>query len=65
MSLSNRFSQPYVDGVDSFIEFASANSGEAVEIKCPCIDCRNYYKHKYDVVKAHLLIRGIMVSYTT
>ncbi|KAG5548775.1 hypothetical protein RHGRI_014205 [Rhododendron griersonianum] len=33
MSLSDRFSQPYVDGVDYFIEFASANSGEAVEIK--------------------------------
>ncbi|KAI8547733.1 hypothetical protein RHMOL_Rhmol07G0218700 [Rhododendron molle] len=65
MSLSDRFSQPYVDGVDYFIEFASANSGEAVEIKCPCIDCRNFYKHKYDTVRAHLLVRGIMLSYTT
>ncbi|XP_058214912.1 uncharacterized protein LOC131326234 [Rhododendron vialii] len=65
MALSDRFSQPYVDGVDYFNEFASANSGEAVEIKCPCIDCRNFYKHKYDTIKAHLLVRGIMLSYTT
>ncbi|KAH7838637.1 hypothetical protein Vadar_029362 [Vaccinium darrowii] len=65
MFLVDRFSQAYVDGVDSFIEFAKAQSGEAVEIKCPCRNCRNYYKNEYDTVKAPLLVRGMMVSYTT
>ncbi|XP_028061843.1 uncharacterized protein LOC114265279 [Camellia sinensis] len=43
MLISNKFSQPYVDGVNSFIEFAK----------------------EYDIVKAHLLISGMIVSYTT
>ncbi|KAI8568178.1 hypothetical protein RHMOL_Rhmol02G0177400 [Rhododendron molle] len=41
MSLPDRFSQPYIDGVSSFIEFAKTHSGEAREIKCPCIQGRN------------------------
>ncbi|XP_028066357.1 uncharacterized protein LOC114269267 [Camellia sinensis] len=65
MLISDRFSQPYVDGVNSFIEFAKAHLGEAREIKCPCINCCNFYKQEYDSVKAHLLISGMIVSYTT
>ncbi|CAL5408901.1 unnamed protein product [Camellia sinensis] len=61
----DRFSQPYVDGVNSFIEFAKVHLGEAREIKCPCINCCNFYKQEYDIVKAHLLISGMIVSYTT
>ncbi|KAL7207377.1 hypothetical protein ACSBR1_029351 [Camellia fascicularis] len=65
MLISDRFSQPYVDGVNSFIEFAKVHLGEGREIKCPCINCCNFYKQKYDIVKAHLLISGMIVSYTT
>ncbi|XP_028051875.1 uncharacterized protein LOC114256424 [Camellia sinensis] len=65
MLISNRFSQPFVDGVNSFIEFAKVHLGEAREIKCPCINCCNFYKQEYDIVKAHLLISGMIVSYTT
>ncbi|CAL5367388.1 unnamed protein product [Camellia sinensis] len=64
MLISDRFSQPYVDGVNSFIEFAKVHLGEAREIKWPCINCCNFYKHEYDIVKAHLLISGMIVSYT-
>ncbi|XP_028055405.1 uncharacterized protein LOC114259573 [Camellia sinensis] len=63
MLISDRFSQPYVDGVNSFIEFAKVHWGEARKIKCPCINCCNFYKQEYDIVKAHLLISGMIVSY--
>ncbi|XP_028114990.1 uncharacterized protein LOC114312895 [Camellia sinensis] len=65
MLISERFSQPYVDGVNSFIEFAKVHLGEAREIKCPCINCYNFYKQEYDIVKAHLLISEMIVAYTT
>ncbi|KAG5512627.1 hypothetical protein RHGRI_038917 [Rhododendron griersonianum] len=65
MLLSDRFCPAYVDGVDSFIEFAKAHLSGEVEIKCPCTNCHNYYKNDYDTVRTHLLIRGMMVSYTT
>ena len=65
MLISDRFSQPYVDGVNSFIEFAKVHLGEAREIMCPCINCCNFYKQEYDSVKAHLLISGMIVLYTT
>ncbi|XP_028124706.1 uncharacterized protein LOC114321702 [Camellia sinensis] len=65
MLISDRFSQPYVDGVNSFIEFAKGHLGEGREIKCPCINCCNFYKQEYDIVKAHLLISRMIVSYTT
>ncbi|KAL7212799.1 hypothetical protein ACSBR2_015476 [Camellia fascicularis] len=65
MSIYDRFSQPYVGAVNSFIEFAKAHLGEAREINCLCINCYNFYKQEYDIVKAHLLISGMMVSYTT
>ncbi|KAH7842869.1 hypothetical protein Vadar_009953 [Vaccinium darrowii] len=65
MLLSDRFSQPYIDGVKSFIDFAKMHSGEAMEIKCPCINCCNFYKQEYTTVEAHLLISGIKQSYTT
>ncbi|XXG53457.1 hypothetical protein AAC387_Pa03g1542 [Persea americana] len=61
----NRFSQPYIDGVNSFIEFAKANSGGSRVIKCPCNYCCNSFKHDYEIVRDHLLVRGMMVSYDT
>ncbi|KAF7128108.1 hypothetical protein RHSIM_Rhsim11G0023200 [Rhododendron simsii] len=65
MLLPDRFCPAYVDGVDSFIEFAKAHLNGEVEIKCPCTNCHNYYKNDYDTVRTHLLVRGMMVSYTT
>ena len=59
----NRFSQPYIDGVNSFIEFAKSTSGGSRVIKCPCNYCCNGFKHDYETVRDHLLRRGMMVSY--
>ncbi|XP_028080870.1 uncharacterized protein LOC114282392 [Camellia sinensis] len=65
MLISDRFSQPYVDGVNSFVEFAKVYLGEGREIKCPCINYCNFYKQEYDTMKVHLLISGMIVPYTT
>ncbi|RWR80301.1 hypothetical protein CKAN_00893400 [Cinnamomum micranthum f. kanehirae] len=59
----NRFSAEYIAGVNSFIDFAKANSGGAVLINCPCNDCCNHRKHDYITVRNHLHIQGMMVSY--
>ena len=64
MLLSNRFSKAYIDGVESFIQFAKVHSGGVGKIKCPYSNFCNYYKQDYNTVEAHLLIRGIMASYT-
>ena len=61
----NRFSQPYIDGVNSFIEFAKSTSGGSRVIKCPCNYCCNGFKHNYKIVRVHLLRHGMMVSYDT
>lgn len=59
----NRFDAEYIDGVISFIDFAKANSGGAVLIRCPCNDCCNHLMQDYDTVRKHLHINGMMVSY--
>ncbi|XXG42239.1 hypothetical protein AAC387_Pa01g2562 [Persea americana] len=61
----DRFSQSYIDGVNSFIEFAKATSGGSRVIKCPCNYCCNGFKHDYEIVRDHLLRRGMLVSYDT
>ena len=59
----NRFSAEYIDGVISFIDFAKANSGGAVLIRCPCNDCCNGLMQEYETVRKHLHINGMMVLY--
>ncbi|XXG77965.1 hypothetical protein AAC387_Pa08g2009 [Persea americana] len=58
-----RFSAKYIAGVNSFIDYAKANSGEAMLINCPCNDCCNHRKHDYVTIRSHLHIQGMMVSY--
>ncbi|XXG53135.1 hypothetical protein AAC387_Pa03g1282 [Persea americana] len=61
----NRFSQPYIDGVNSFIEFTKATSSGSTMIKFPYKYNCNGFKHDYEIVRDHLLWRGMMVSYDT
>ena len=58
-----RFSQPYIDGVNYFIEFAKANSGGSRATKCLCNNCYNSFKHDYEIMRNHLLIHGVLLSY--
>ncbi|KAL7218732.1 hypothetical protein ACSBR2_011915 [Camellia fascicularis] len=58
-------SKEYLEGVQSFIEFATKNLGPQDEIHCPCVDCLNGTKFSRHVVRLHLIRRGIAISYRT
>ncbi|KAL7208519.1 hypothetical protein ACSBR1_030291 [Camellia fascicularis] len=58
-------SEEYVEGVQSFIEFATKNLGPQDEIRCPCVDCLNGTKFSRHIVRLHLIQRGIAISYRT
>ncbi|KAF7130454.1 hypothetical protein RHSIM_Rhsim10G0071800 [Rhododendron simsii] len=65
MAIKNRLSEQYKQGVESFIEFAMANSGAQAEIRCPCIDCLHSKTLSSEVFRIHLIIKGINSSYKT
>ncbi|XP_058207294.1 uncharacterized protein LOC131320577 [Rhododendron vialii] len=65
MATKNRWSEQYKQGVESFIEFAMANSGAQDKIRCPCIDCLNSKTLSSKVVRIHLILKGIDSSYKT
>ncbi|KAL7207974.1 hypothetical protein ACSBR1_029845 [Camellia fascicularis] len=58
-------SKEYLEGVQSFIDFAMQNLGPQDEIRCPCVDCLNGTKFSPHVVQLHLIRRGIACSYRT
>lgn len=62
--MPDRMSQPYIDGVMSFIKFAMAIVDQEGKIQCPCLNCVNYYSQKLRNVQIHLLQYGIMQTYS-
>lgn len=58
-----RLGQQYQDGVRSFIEFVMAKASRDGKIRCPCTECVNFNWYTGEVVKHHLVLRGIMASY--
>ncbi|KAL7260719.1 hypothetical protein ACSBR1_006394 [Camellia fascicularis] len=66
MMITDRLkSKEYIQGVQSFMEFATKNLRPQDEIRCPCVDCLNGTKLPRHVVRLHLLRRGIACSYRT
>ncbi|KAI8527368.1 hypothetical protein RHMOL_Rhmol12G0069600 [Rhododendron molle] len=65
MTIKNRWSKQYKQGVESFIEFAMVNSGAQAKIWCPCIDCLNSKTPCSEVVRIHLILKGIFFLQTT
>ncbi|KAL7253922.1 hypothetical protein ACSBR1_008294 [Camellia fascicularis] len=66
MTIPNQItSRDYKEGMKSFIEFAMENKGSDDEIWCPCVECVNGKRHNSNVVKIHLIRRGIPPSYKT
>ncbi|KAG5547799.1 hypothetical protein RHGRI_013476 [Rhododendron griersonianum] len=59
-----RMSQPYRDGVMSFLHFAMKVVDQEGYIMCPCTKCVNYCRQLTRHVQIHLLQYGIMQSYT-
>ena len=63
LTADGRISQPYFDGVSSFIQFARAVIDGQGNIPCPCLKCVNFYQISPEDVRIHLLQNGIMQSY--
>ena len=60
-----RLSQQYSKGVMSFLNFAKAVGDKNGNIPCPCRNCVNFYRQTPRTVQVHLLLHGIIQSYTT
>ena len=60
-----RYSQPYVDGVESFLDFSySYGNPHGEEIQCPCAKCFNIHCTRRNVVYDHLICYGFVKGYT-
>ena len=60
----DRLSEPYISGMNSFIDFTIAVVDSSGNISCLCIKCVNCYQQSHYVVCVHLLRHGIMQFYT-
>ena len=56
--LADRWSQPYLDAIDRFLNFAYINRDQSARIYCPCRKCENHYFHVRLVVRQHLRDNG-------
>ena len=63
MKLKNRMSQEYLDGVQQFLNFASNHAHLDGTISCPCKQCVHTNLWLIDVVRAHLVSKGICRGY--
>ena len=64
MQLSSRFLPEYVQGVEDFINFARPKANRIGRIRCPCKMCTNRDFKDINVVRKHLLLKGIDKKYT-
>ena len=59
----DRLSREYVNGIDQFLVFAYTGKGADSVIHCPCRQCANRYSFSQDVVRDHLLNKGMLKKY--
>ncbi|GJY78866.1 transposon, En/Spm-like protein [Tanacetum coccineum] len=64
MYLASRASAQYVQGVESFLDFAFEKSRNHGKILCPCIDCLNMSFLTRAVVYDHLICSGFKKNYS-
>ncbi|XP_057803207.1 uncharacterized protein LOC131018507 [Salvia miltiorrhiza] len=60
----NRMSDEYKAGVEAFMQFATQNLTNEELISCPCSACGNLTSKKVELVRLHLLSRGMDLTYT-
>lgn len=60
----DRLDNAYVLGVEKFLNYAFTKLGEKQEIRCPCMKCCNASSRTREMVRSHLLVHGIVRSYT-
>jgi len=60
-----RYSKEYIDGVQSFLDFAySVGDPQAEQIQCPCSKCCNIHWYRRNVIYDHLICYGFVQGYT-
>ncbi|KAH0728079.1 hypothetical protein KY284_003944 [Solanum tuberosum] len=60
-----RYSKQYIEGVESFLDFAySYGDPQGEEIQCPCAKCCNIRWTRRNVVYDHLICYGFVKGYT-
>ncbi|XP_019236266.1 PREDICTED: uncharacterized protein LOC109216558 [Nicotiana attenuata] len=60
-----RYSKEYIEGVQSFLDFAySYGDPQGEEIQCPCAKCCNIRWTRRNVVYDHLICYGFVQGYT-
>ncbi|XP_049378105.1 uncharacterized protein LOC125842859 [Solanum stenotomum] len=62
--ITDRLANAYIDGVENFLDYAFTKLGEPMLIHCPCIKCGNATSRTRVVVRSHLIVHGIIPSYT-
>ncbi|KAL3363155.1 hypothetical protein AABB24_012452 [Solanum stoloniferum] len=62
--IKDRLAIAYIDGVETFLDYAFTKLGEPQLIHCPCIKCGNATSRTHVVVRSHLIVHGIIPSYT-
>jgi hypothetical protein len=60
-------SNEWIDGTTKFLNSAFLIPGVAENdtIKCPCAQCRNYFRHKRYTIEMHLCRHGFKEGYET
>ncbi|KAH0729678.1 hypothetical protein KY290_000797 [Solanum tuberosum] len=62
--VQDRLDNAYIIGVEKILDYAFTKLGETQEIRCPCIRCCNASSKTREMVRSHLLVYGIIQSYT-
>ncbi|KAK9951448.1 hypothetical protein M0R45_006889 [Rubus argutus] len=63
IDLANRWSRPYLDGIDNFLTFAYINKDPGSRIYCPCRKCANREMWVKIIVRKHIRDNGFLKKY--
>ncbi|VVA40571.1 PREDICTED: transposon [Prunus dulcis] len=63
IDLTDRSSNQYLNGLESFLDFAFDNSLGDTRIYCPCKKCYNRYFVTREVARAHIIVDGFWSKY--
>ena len=58
-----RTDNEYMDYLNAFLDHVFATSAVDDKISCPCTTCTNRFHHEREVVRVHLLMKGMDANY--
>ena len=58
-----RMDNEYMEYLNAFLDHAFATSAVDDKISCPCTTCANRFHHEREVVRVHLLMKGMDANY--